>query len=44
MYDNVKCSSCTKRNLVELGADKCPDCGTVGTLALVDGEPNEIFT
>lgn len=40
--DNVQCSNCGYKGGVSVGADTCPKCDMVGSLAWVDGEEQEI--
>lgn len=42
--DHVKCCNCETELLVDLGEDKCPNCGFVGALAWVNPDNPEVDT
>lgn len=40
--DNVKCTNCGFNGLIDNGAEDCPDCAMVGSLAWKDNEEQEV--
>jgi hypothetical protein len=42
MNDLVECTNCDFRGVVAKGDGFCPKCSSAGTLAWLDGEPQEV--